>query len=96
MIFRKQAFSPSYDLAPLPAPNFPSVNSNRRYAGRLRKRDIFLTRAGRGGGEAKSYDGEKAWSSINPYERAVPGPFIIESQEYLEWRNNKITILYIL
>jgi hypothetical protein len=37
-----------------------------QHTGRLRKRDNFLT--GKwvgGGGGAKSYDGQKAWSSIN-------------------------------
>jgi hypothetical protein len=44
-----------------PCPSLPSV---RR--GRLRKRDPDDGRRVRGGeGVAKSYDGEKAWSSIN-------------------------------
>jgi hypothetical protein len=61
-----------YDLAPpLTAP--PSLVSllDWRHTGRLRKRELrkednLLT--GRGvmdGGGAKSYDGEKSWSSIN-------------------------------
>jgi hypothetical protein len=58
-----QAFSPPYDLAPPPPPT-PSPVSKlyRRHTERLRKR-------GKGGadcGGAKSYDGNKAWSSISP------------------------------
>ncbi len=48
---------------PLPPP-LPSVSSTGRHTGRLRRRDNLLTVGGGGdGGRAKSYDGEKAWSS---------------------------------
>jgi hypothetical protein len=62
----EQAFSPSYDSAPFlpPPPSSPVSKPDRQHTGRLRKRDNLLT--GEGGGGAKSYDGEKAWSSINP------------------------------
>ncbi len=62
-----QTFSSSYDLAPNPLlPTFSSVRTlDGRHIGRLRKIDNLLTEEGVGGGEgAKSYDGEKAWSSI--------------------------------
>jgi hypothetical protein len=45
-----------------PLPPFPVSELNQRHTGILRKRDNLL----RGeGGETKSHDGEKAWSSIN-------------------------------
>jgi hypothetical protein len=52
-------------LLPLPAP-FPDSKLDGRHTGRLKKRDNFLTGEGGGGGEggAKSYDVEKALSSI--------------------------------
>ncbi len=57
-----QAFSPSYDLAP-PATPLPSSVSKLSLFLRL------LCVAGRegkgGGGGAKSYGGQKAWSSVN-------------------------------
>ncbi len=63
-----QTFSLSYDLAPPSTPSHlsPVSKLDRRHTGRLRKRDNLLTgEGGWGGGGAKSYDGEKAWSSIN-------------------------------
>jgi hypothetical protein len=44
----------------------PSLVSklDRRHTGELRKRDNLPTREGEGRG-AKSYDGERVWSSIN-------------------------------
>jgi hypothetical protein len=63
-----QPFSPSYDLAPPPAPtpSSPARKLDRRHTGGLRKRDNLLMgeRGGCGGG-ARSLDIEKAWSSIN-------------------------------
>jgi hypothetical protein len=44
----------------------PVSKLDQKHTGRLRKRDNLLK--GEGGGDrrgAKSYDGEKAWSSIN-------------------------------
>jgi hypothetical protein len=51
---------------PLPHSAFDS-RLDRRQIARLKKRDNLLTRGGRRRprGGAKSYDGEKAWSSIN-------------------------------
>ncbi len=47
-------------------PPLSSVSSTmRRLTGRLRKRNNFLTGGGGEGEGAKSYDGEKAWSSLN-------------------------------
>jgi hypothetical protein len=46
-----------------PLPPSPVTKLDRRHTGRLRKRDNLLT--GEGGGGAKSYAGEKTWSSIN-------------------------------
>jgi hypothetical protein len=49
-----------------PLPSLPSASSTGRHTGRLRKCDKNLLGEGGEGGEgAKSYDGEKAWSSIN-------------------------------
>ncbi len=66
----EKAVSPSYDLAPPPppptVPPSPVSRFDRRHTGRLRKRDDLLTgEEGGGGGGAKSFDGEKAWSSLN-------------------------------
>jgi hypothetical protein len=68
LIIEDQAFSPSYELAPSPSPPtpHPSVSSTGDTGRRLRKRDNLLTEemeVGEGE-EDKSYDGEKAWSSI--------------------------------
>jgi hypothetical protein len=66
MICRGPAFSPSYDLAFPPTPNPPPVKLDRRHTGRLRNIDILLMGGGEAGGvRAESYDGDKAWSSIN-------------------------------
>ncbi len=46
-------------------PSSPVSKLDRRHTGRLRKRDNFLTGEWGTGGGAKSYEGEKAWSSIN-------------------------------
>jgi len=48
---------------PPPPPHSPISKLDRRHTGRLRKRDNLLSEEG--GGEARSYDGEKAWYSIN-------------------------------
>jgi len=65
-IIENQAFSPSYALAPPPpSPPSPVSKLGQRHTGRLRKRDNLLTVKGaRGGGGAKSYDGEKASSVL--------------------------------
>jgi hypothetical protein len=62
-----QAFSPTNDLAPRPPLPPPPVSKlDRRNTGRLRKIIKLLTGEGGGdGGGAKSYDGEKVYSSIN-------------------------------
>jgi hypothetical protein len=57
---------PSYDLAHLPPPPPSSVSKlDRRNTGRLRKEKLVNEEGRGGGGRAKSYDDEKAWSSIN-------------------------------
>jgi hypothetical protein len=63
IIYRGAGFLTVIWLGFFPPPSLPSVCSKE---GRLRKRDILLTGQGGGcGGGAKSYDGEKAWSSTN-------------------------------
>jgi hypothetical protein len=62
-IIEDQAFSPSYDLSPLPPPIPPPPTStvsklDRRHTGRLRKGDNFLRVGGCEGG-AKSYQARK-------------------------------------
>jgi hypothetical protein len=48
-----------------PTPS-PVIKLDRQHTGRMRKRDNLLKKEGvRGGEGAKSYDSEKAWSSIN-------------------------------
>jgi hypothetical protein len=67
MIYRGLGFLPvvSCGSSPTPSP-LPVIKLDRRHIGRLRKRDNLLTGdGGGGGGKAKSYDGKKAWSSIN-------------------------------
>jgi hypothetical protein len=53
-----QAFSRSYDLA-RPPPSSADSKLDRRHT------TICRRETGEGEGGAKSYDGEKAWSSIN-------------------------------
>ncbi len=63
MIYRGQPFSPSYDLAPPPSP--PPLVSSTGDTQEDRERETTCWRErGGGGGRAKSYGGEKAWSSI--------------------------------
>jgi hypothetical protein len=58
------AFLPSYDLAP-PPPPFPVSKLSLLYSLPVCRPSSLLTKErGRGGGGAKSYDSEKAWSSI--------------------------------
>jgi hypothetical protein len=58
MIYRAPGF-----LAPPPPLLLSTISKlDRQQTGRLIKRDNLLTE---GGGGAKSYEGEKAWSSIN-------------------------------
>jgi hypothetical protein len=62
MIYRGPGFSAVFHF-PLPPP-LPSVSSTGRHTGRLRRRDNLLTvEGGEVGGGAKSYVGEKSWSS---------------------------------
>ncbi len=61
------AFSPSYDLAPTPPIHPPPLPSGSS-AGDTQEdweRETTCWRERGGCGGAKSYDGEKAWSSIN-------------------------------
>jgi hypothetical protein len=55
-------------LAPPPPPPLSPVSKlDRRHTGRLKKRDKLLREEGVGEEpNHKSYDGEKAWFSINP------------------------------
>jgi hypothetical protein len=68
MIYRGQAFSLSYDLAPPPQPP-PSPVSKMSFFISLpvcRWSSLLVgMEGGEGGGGAKSYDGEQALSSIN-------------------------------
>jgi hypothetical protein len=62
----EQAFSLPYDLAPLPSP--PPISKLSLFLSLpvlFRWFDLTDGRGGRGRGGAKSYDDEKAWSSIN-------------------------------
>jgi hypothetical protein len=55
----------SFGSTPIPLPHSPVSKLDQRHIGKLRKRDNLLTREGGGEEEiVKSYDGEKAWSSI--------------------------------
>jgi hypothetical protein len=64
MIYRGPGFPRFYDLAPRPPSPLPDSKLAQWHTGRLTKRDNLLT--GEGGGWAEySYDGEKAWSSVN-------------------------------
>ncbi len=58
---------PGFGSSPPPPHPLKFSKLDRRHKGRLRKRDDLLTgERGEGcGGGAKSYHGEKAWSSIN-------------------------------
>ncbi len=61
----KKAFSPSYDLPPYPSPTsvtFQQVVSHSQSP--VCRPSSLLTGVGWEGDGAKSYDGEKAWSSI--------------------------------
>ncbi len=58
-----KAFSPSYELAP-PSSLSPISKFDRPHPGKLGRRDNVLTGGGGDGGSAKSYDCEKAWSSM--------------------------------
>jgi hypothetical protein len=64
IIYREPGFLAVVLFDSFPPPS-PVSKLDRRHTGRLLKRDNFLTGEGEGVGEgAKSYDGEKAWSSI--------------------------------
>ncbi len=74
MIIEDQASSLSYDLAPPPfPPPLLSVSSTGDTEEDWEKRHYLSTEGG--GGEAKSYDGEKAWSSINHSILSVFAPY---------------------
>jgi hypothetical protein len=67
-IIKDQAFSASYDFAPppLPHPPLPSVSSTGNTLEDWETETAWWQERGwGGGGGAKSYDGKKAWSSIN-------------------------------
>jgi hypothetical protein len=66
MIYRGQAFSPSYDLLSIPPPQIPLALQEARpetHRKNEKERQHAARRGGKGGG-AKSNDGEIAWSSI--------------------------------
>ncbi len=66
MIVRESGFLAVVWFGSYPTPPSPVSKLDRRHTGRRRKRDNLLSERGReGGGGAKSFDGEKAWSSIN-------------------------------
>jgi hypothetical protein len=91
MIIENQAFSPSYDLAPpSPSPSSPVSKLDQRHTGRLRKRDLLMGEGERGRRGAKSYDGEKAWSSKNSILTAlsaleVPAKRSIDPEATHQW-----------
>jgi hypothetical protein len=61
-MYRVPGFSPSYNLAPPPTPE-----SSTGVTQEERQRQLAdARREGGGWGEDRSYDGEMAWSSINP------------------------------
>ncbi len=66
-LIEDQAFLPYRRSSPTPDPLSQVRKLDRRHTGRLRKRNnILLGDGGQGGvGGDKSYDGEKAWSSVN-------------------------------
>jgi hypothetical protein len=69
MDYRGQGFLNVVLFGTLPlnlSPPLPVSKLDRRHRGRLRKRDNLVLGEGRVGERegAKSYDGEKAWSSI--------------------------------
>ncbi len=70
-----QAFSPSCDLVPPPPPSPPCsvcISSTGEAQEDWEKRKLVNEEGRGGGGSAKSYDDEKAWSSINYlYSRAI-------------------------
>jgi hypothetical protein len=74
-----QAFSPSYYSAHRPPPFRPCLFSKLSLFRSLpvRRRSSLLTKEGSGGGGGwatfQSYDGEKAWSSINHSKISGPG-----------------------
>jgi hypothetical protein len=77
-----QAFSTSHDMAPLPPPSHPlpsESSTGDTQKDRQRNRENLLTGEGRGGGRAKSYDGEKARSSITYSILSSISPLVIPS-----------------
>ncbi len=60
-----QAFSPSYDLAPSPSPPLSKQVVSLSQSSCVSPVSLLVEEGGRrGGGVAKSYDGEEAWPSI--------------------------------
>ncbi len=59
MIYRGPGFLQSYDLAPPPTPSALFSRQQVVFA------QSYWRERGRGGGGAKSYDREGAWSTIN-------------------------------
>jgi len=92
-----QAFLPSYHLAPPPPP--PCLS--RRHTGRLRKkkRDNLLMgeEEGWGCGGAKSYDGGKAWPSINHSKLSGSSPIaFMKIMRIIQWWNivHVVTVMF--
>jgi hypothetical protein len=63
MIYRGPGFLTACNFLLFPPPS-PVRKLDRAHTGKLRKKYILLTKEW-GGQGTKSYDGEKAWSSIN-------------------------------
>jgi hypothetical protein len=63
LFIENQAFSPSYNLAP-PTP-FRQQAVSLSQSSSLSPVELNDGRWGGGGGGAKSFDNEKAWSSVN-------------------------------
>jgi hypothetical protein len=80
-----------FGSSPTPCLNSPVRKLERRHTGRLRKRDNVLKGEGEEGrGGAKSYDGEKAWSSIihsilSAIDWQTPNPVVCIALTYIYW-----------
>jgi hypothetical protein len=66
MVYRGPGFlTVAFELAPPPPLSSLSRQLNWRHTGRLTKRDKLLRERGeRGGGGARSYDGEKSFNTL--------------------------------
>ncbi len=73
-------------------PSLPVSKLDWQHTGRLRKRDSLLTGEGDGGGEgAKSYDGEKARSSIMNMHPILSGLLRVSPLHSLIFDFNNVT-----